>query len=57
MIFTTIDNKDQISVLDHGKAADIVLLVMSAKGADWKSVRINPDKFAAAIDLEGYRNL
>jgi len=30
---------------------------MSAKGADWKSVRIDPDKFAAAIDLEGYRNL
>jgi pre-rRNA-processing protein TSR1 len=57
MIFATIDSSDQISVLDNGKVADVILLVMSTKGTDLKNLRYDPDQFANAIDLQGYRNL
>lgn len=57
MQFLLMDPADQISVLDTGKVADVVLLVMSTKGTDWKNMRYDPDKFANAIDEQGYRNL
>lgn len=57
MQFLLLDPADQISVLDGGKAADLVLAVMSTRGTDWKNMRYDPDKFANAIDEQGYRNL
>lgn len=50
LIFVEIDRNDVYSVLDVGKVADIVLMVMSAKETKEQQVKIDPDLYASAID-------
>lgn len=45
------------SVLDVGKVADMVLMVMSSQQADESNLKVDPDKYAGAIDEQGYRAL
>jgi hypothetical protein len=45
-----IDRNDIYSVLDVGKVADMVLMVMSCKGTDETQLKIDPDKSSGAID-------
>ena len=57
LIFRVIDREDVYSVLDVGKVADIVLMVMSCKNTDESSLN-NPDKLKhEPIDEQGYRAL
>lgn len=57
LIFRIIDRDDVYSVLDVGKVADIVLMVMSSKDTDESSLN-NPDKLKhEPIDEQGYRAL
>ena len=44
------DRNDVYSVLDIGKIADIVIVVMSSKEADTTGLKTNPDENARAID-------
>jgi hypothetical protein len=57
IIFMEIDRNDIYSVLDVGKVADMVLMVMSCKGTDEKDLKLNPDKSSGAIDEQGYKAL
>ena len=57
LIFRVVDRKDVHSVLDVGKVADIVLMVMSCKSADESKLKIDPDQNTGAIDEQGYRAL
>ena len=50
LIFMEIDRNDVYSVLDVGKVADIVLMVMSASNVDETQLKIDPDKGSHAID-------
>ena len=50
VIFRTIDRNDVYSVLDTGKVADMVLMVMSAKNVDETQLKTDPDKYSGAID-------
>lgn len=57
LIFRVIDREDVYSVLDVGKVADIVLMVMSCKNTDETSLN-NPDKLKhEPIDEKGYEAL
>lgn len=56
LIFRVIDRDDVYSVLDVGKVADIVLMVMSCKNT--VESKINDDPWqTGAIDEQGYRAL
>lgn len=57
MIFRVINRNDVYSVLDVGKVADIVLMVMSCKDTDESKLKIDPDQHTGAIDEQGYRAL
>ena len=57
LIFIEIDRNDIYSVLDVGKVADMVLMVMSCKGTDESQLIVNPDKSSGAIDEQGYKAL
>jgi len=57
LIFMEIDRNDVYSVLDVGKVADIILMVMSTKNIDETQLKIDPDKSSGAIDEQGYRSL
>lgn len=50
LIFLEIDRNDVYSVLDIGKIADLVVVVMSSKEADTSGLKTNPDDYAKAID-------
>jgi len=52
-----IDRTDVYSVLDIGKVADLVLVVMSCKNADESQLKINPEAYSGAIDEQGYKAL
>lgn len=51
------NREDPVSVLEIGKIADIVLVVMSCKEVDTKGLKIDPDKYSHAIDETGYKAL
>ena len=57
IIFLEIDRDDVYSILDAGKVADMVLMVMSAEESDETKVKINPDAYSGAIDQQGYKAL
>lgn len=57
VIFRAIDRNDVYSVLDTGKVADMVLIVMSAKNVDESYLKVDPDKYSGALDEQGYRAL
>ena len=56
-MFLEIDRNDVYSVLDAGKVADVVLMVMSAKQTDASHLKIDPDNASGAIDEQGYSAL
>jgi hypothetical protein len=55
--FIEIDRNDVYSVLDVGKVADIILMVMSCKKADASKLKDDPDQYSGAIDEQGYKAL
>lgn len=57
VIFRPIDRNDAYDVLDTGKVADLVLVVMSCGGVDAKNLKNDPDVATGAIDEQGYRAL
>jgi len=59
LIFVEIDRVDVYSVLDIGKVADIILMVMSCKQTDESKINsnIDPDMYSGAIDEQGYKAL
>jgi hypothetical protein len=57
LIFLEIDRENDYSVLEVGKVADIILVVMSCAESDVKGVKIDPDRYANAIDEAGYKAL
>ena len=44
-------------MLDIGKVADVILVVMSCISVDIKGLKVDPDKYSHAIDEDGYRCL
>lgn len=52
-----IDREDPYSVLDIGKVADLIVVVMSCKETNATQLKTNPDECAGAIDEQGYRAL
>lgn len=57
LIFLEIDRNDPYSVLDIGKIADIVVVVMSCKETNVQGVKDDPFLHSKAIDEIGYRAL
>lgn len=57
LIFLEIDRESDYSVLEVGKIADLILVVMSCAECDVTGVKQDPDKFANAIDETGYKAL
>lgn len=57
LIFLEIDRNDPYSVLDVGKVADLVLVVMSCKETNVSGVKDDPFLHSKAIDEIGYRAL
>ena len=57
VIFRAIDRTDVYDVLDTGKVADLVLMVMSCGNIDTTNLKNDPDISSGAIDEQGYRAL
>ena len=57
LIFMEIDRNDPYSILDVGKVADLILVVMSCKETNVSGVNDDPFLHANAIDELGYRAL
>jgi hypothetical protein len=57
LIFVNMDRNDPYSCLDTGKVADIVLVVMSCKNTNVKTVKADPFENEHAIDEVGYKAL
>ena len=51
------NREDQHAVLELGKIADIILVVMSCADTDIKGLKVDPDKHSNAIDEVGYKAL
>jgi hypothetical protein len=56
-MFIEINRDDPYSVLEVGKVADIILVVMSCAEVDISGLKIDPDKYSHAIDEVGYKAL
>jgi hypothetical protein len=52
-----VNREDDEAVLQVGKMADLVLVVMSCSETDIKGVKVDPDRFSNAIDETGYKAL
>jgi pre-rRNA-processing protein TSR1 len=57
LIFMPIDRNDVYSILDVGKVADLILVVMSCKNANESQIKENPWENSGAIDDRGYQAL
>lgn len=57
LIFLEINREDDQAVLQVGKIADLILVVMSCSDSDVKGVKMDPDRFSNAIDEVGYKAL
>lgn len=51
------NREDDNSVMEVGKIADLIVVVMSCADSDAKGLKIDPDQFANAIDEQGYKAL
>jgi hypothetical protein len=51
------NDRNQYSVLDYGKVADVIIAVFSCSAVDTKGIKIDPEKNAKAIDEHGYQIL
>lgn len=56
-MFVEIDRNDPYSVLEVGKVADIILVVMSCKDSETERLKQDPDRYSHAIDEVGYKAL
>ena len=57
LVFIEINREDDESVLEVGKTADLILVVMSCADSEVKGVKIDPERFSHAIDEVGYKAL
>ena len=57
LIFVEINREDENSVLEVGKLADIVIVVMSCAETEVKGLKVDPDQHSHAIDEIGYKAL
>lgn len=57
LIFIEIDRKNSLAVLEAGKIADIVVVVMSCKDTEIEGLKVDPDQHSHAIDEVGYKAL
>jgi len=57
LIFLEIDRQNEHTVLEVGKLADIILVVMSCKDTEIQGLKVDPDQFSHAIDETGYKAL
>lgn len=57
VMFVEIDRNDVYSVLDIGKVADLILMVMSCRETDTSKIAQDPDQYSGAIDEQGYKAL
>lgn len=57
LMFLEINRKDPYHVLEVGKVADLVVVVMSCKDTETTGLKIDPDKYSHAIDETGYKAL
>ena len=57
LIFVEIDRENPHAVLEIGKLADIVVVVMSCADTDVKGLKVDPDNHSNAIDEVGYKAL
>lgn len=57
LIFLEINRDDDQAVLEVGKIADLVLVVMSCADSEVKGLKVDPVQFSHAIDETGYKAL
>ena len=57
LIFLEIDRENPHAVLEVGKIADIIVVVMSCAETDITGLKVDPDKYSNAIDETGYKAL
>jgi hypothetical protein len=57
LIFLEINRDDEHHVLEVGKLADIVIVVMSCGETDVKGLKVDPEQHSHAIDEKGYKAL
>lgn len=57
MIFIEVDRTNEHAVLEVGKVADLMIVVMSCADTDVKGLKVDPDKYSNAIDETGYKAL
>jgi hypothetical protein len=57
LIFLEINREDEYSVLEVGKIADIIVVVMSCADSNIQGLKVDPDKYSNAIDEIGYKSL
>ncbi len=50
LIFVEIDRNNSLAVLEAGKIADIIVVVMSCAETEIQGLKINPDENSHAID-------
>lgn len=49
-MFVEINRDDPYHVLDTGKVADIILVVMSCSETETQGLKVDPEKYSHAID-------
>ena len=57
LLFLEIDRENPHAVLEVGKIADMILVVMSCAETETKGLKVDPDQFSHAIDETGYKAL
>jgi hypothetical protein len=57
LIIINIDRKNPMAVLEAGKVADMVVVVMSCKETQIEGLKVDPDQNSHAIDDLGYKSL
>jgi hypothetical protein len=57
LIFIEIDRTNPLAVLEVGKIADIIVVVMSCAETEIQGLKVNPDENSHAIDEQGYKAL
>jgi len=57
LVFMEINREDDQAILEVGKIADIILMVMSCAESDIQGIKVDPDRYSNAIDEAGYKAL
>ena len=56
-MFLEVDRNDQNAVLEIGKLADIIIVMMSCAETEIEGLKMNPEQHSHAIDETGYKAL